>query len=372
VKLAILANDKASFVRPLAEGLARMAARCGAEAKIHYDGLAMLSLPLQMTWSSPRSAAGTALRLPRNRRRFNEFVERIRDADVIVVVAHVPSSLTRDSLRNVETLREMLPTRPIVNYDLVYLPTVEKWGAAMLRGEPAGLTEAALEVLGAGSFGMERYDWYLVGSAISEIPLPPGHQPYSPVGIDIDDGSLYPNQRGEFLVLVDFEQRRKNYRAYRELQLRALEKSGIPFRVLDGRLSRDDIRAIYRKTAVFLMAHRESFGLPICELQACGSLIFTPHSDWAGAHWMKHDITVSGPGSHSGNIVVYRNSVDALVEELHAARVAFNPAGVVKTFAESHPHLFRGNQEVLADFLEKVSDGAIHSELHVEHAGVGR
>ncbi len=372
MRLAILANDKNSFVRPLAEGLARMATRCGATAEIHYDGLAMLSLPVNMTWRSLRSAASTALRLLRNRRRLSEFVERLRDVDAIVVVAHVPLSLTRDSLKNVELLREMLPGCPIVNYDLVYLPTVEKWGAAMLRGEPTGLTEAALEVLGAGSFGMERYDWYLVASATSEIPLPPGHQPYSPIGIDIEDGTLYPDQGGELRVLVDFEQRRKNDRDYRNLQLAAIEMSGIPFRVLEGQFGRDEIRAIYRKTGIFMMAHRESFGLPICELQACGSLIFTPRPEWAGAHWIKPDVRLAGPGFHSGNFVVYENTVEALVTELHAARALFNPAGVVKTFARSHPQLLGGNAHALADFLGMVSDGTIHSGLPVEHATVGR
>jgi hypothetical protein len=121
-----------------------------------------------------------------------------------------------------------------------------------------------------------------------------------------------------------------------------------------------------------MMAHRESFGLPICELQACGSLIFTPHSEWAGAHWMKPDLTVAGPGSHSGNIMVYENEVDALVSQLHAAREVFDPPQAVKTFEESHPQLFRGNQEALADFLRMVSDGTIHAGLHAEHSAIGR
>jgi len=372
MKVAILANGKNSFVKPLAQGLARMTVACGETADIHYDGLEILSLPVRMSWASPRTAASRAVRLSGNRRRFESLVARLRDADVIVVVAHVPASVSRSSLENVEALRERLPDCPIVNYDLVYLPTVEKWGAAMLRGEEVGLGEADLRTFAAGSFGMERYDWYLVASVASEVPMPRGPQPYSRIGIDLDDGSLYPDQQGELRALVDFSQTRKNYPAFRDVQVRALEQSGIPFQVLEGQLERDEIRAIYRKTGVFFLAHRESFGLPICELQRCGSLIFTPHAEWAGAHWIKSDPSVAGPGRHSENFVVYQNDENRLVDRLRAARESFSPDRVVKTFLQSHPQLFRGDSQALAEFFRMVNEGKIHSRLNREHAGIGR
>jgi hypothetical protein len=372
MKVAILANSKNSFVKPLAQGLARMTAACGETAEIHYDGLEILSLPVRMSWASPRTAASRAVRLTGNRRRFESLVARLRGVDVIVVVAHVPASVSRSSLENVEALRERLPNCPIVNYDLVYLPTVEKWGAAMLRGEEVGLGEADLRMFATGSFGMERYDWYLVASVASEIPMPSGPQPYSRIGIDLDDGSLFPDQQGEIRALVDFPQTRKNYPTFREVQLRALEQSGIPFQILEGSLDRDQIRAVYRKTGIFFLGHRESFGLPICELQACGSLIFTPHAEWAGAHWIKSDPTVAGPGRHSANFVVYQNDVNSLVELLQAARDSFSPDRVVKTFLHSHRQLFHGDREALSHFFGMVNEGKIHSRLNREHAGIGR
>ena len=372
MKVAILGNAKNSFVKPLAQGLARMTAACGETAEIHYDGLEILSLPIRMSWASPRTAASRAVRMSGNRRRFEGLVARLRDADVIVVVAHVPASVSRSSLENVEALRERLPDCPIVNYDLVYLPTVEKWGAAMLRGEEVGLGEADLRMFAAGSFGMERYDWYLVASVASEVPMPSGPQPYSRIGIDLDDGSLYPDQQGEPRVLVDFPQSRKNYPAFRDVQICALEQSGIPFQVLEGPLDRDQIRTIYRKTGIFFLAHRESFGLPICELQACGSLIFMPRPEWAGAHWIKSDPSVAGPGRHSANFVVYQNDVGSLVDRLHVVRDSFSPDRVVKTFLESHPQLFRGDREALAHFFTMVNQGKVHSRLNREHVGIGR
>jgi len=39
---------------------------------------------------------------------------------------------------------------------------------------------------------------------------------------------------------------------------------------------------------------------------------------------MKPDLTVAGPGKHTGNIVVYENDVDALVSQLHATREALH------------------------------------------------
>ena len=372
LKIAILANEKDSFVRPLAEGLVRMSAACGALAEIHSDGLETVSLPLGLRGVSPRALAGYALKSRGYRKRFDELVDRLRDADVIVVVAHVPASLSRNALQNVELLRERLPRTPIVNYDLIYLPTVEKWGAAMLRGDFSDVSEEEARLITPKPFGMGRYDWYLVASIASEIPMPPGPRPYSHIGMDIDDDTLYPDQGGAFSVLVDFEQTRKNYQSFRRIQLDALEKSGVPFQVLEGRFTTDEIRAVYRKTGAFLLAHRESFGLPICELQASGSLIFTPRAEWAGAHWIKSDPSLPGHGMHAPNFIVYDNSAEALADRLLEAQASFDPDRVVRSFGEAHPQLFRGDLPAFSDFLDRVESGAIHGRLHREHSGVGR
>jgi hypothetical protein len=372
MKLAVLANEKDSFVRPLAEGLGRMTSVCGAHAEIHYDGLEILSLPLSLNDLSPRTIGRFILKSGGYRKRFDDLVSRIEDADAIVVVAHVPASHSRHAHGNVERIRKCLPDIPIVVYDMIHLPTVEKWGPAMLHGDLSDISPEEKKLIDPKPFGMERYDWYLTGSPVSEIPLPPGPHPVSRVGIDIDDGTLFPEQDGKFHVLLDFEQTRKDYPAYREVQLEALNRSGVSFEVLDGRFTRDEIRAKYRSAGALMLAHRESFGLPICEAQACGARIFTPRSEWAGAHWLKDDLSVPGPGEHSPNFVVYRDSVDDLVEELLAAQDSFDPAKTVDTFLEYHPHLYQGDKDALADFLSQLESGVIHSRLHLEHADIGR
>ena len=121
-----------------------------------------------------------------------------------------------------------------------------------------------------------------------------------------------------------------------------------------------------------MMAHRESFGLPICELQACGSLIFTPRAEWAGAHWIKADLRVGGAGVHSENFIVYDNDVDSLVTRLQAARKNFNPISVRESFLAAQPHLYRGDRSAFTDFLRMVDDRTIHSRRHEQHAAIGR
>jgi hypothetical protein len=371
VHLAILANDRQSFIRPIADGLARITRACGATAEVHADGLDALSVPLSISFASPRSAVGSSLHLIRNRRMFDRLVDRVADSSAIVVVAHVPMSFARGSLRNIERLRERLPDIPIVNYAHYYLPTVDKWGLAMLRGAKTGLTEDDLRNFHRGSFRMNRFDWYLVASVVSEIPLPPGPQPYSLVGVDIDDGSLFPDQNGEVRALIDFAQNRLNYPSFRKTQIAGLERAGVPYRILEGQFSLSEIRETYRHTGIFFLAHRESFGLPICELQACGSCIFTPRAEWAGAHWIKEDLTVPGPGYLSPNFFVYHDDIGRLTEQLEMVRSSFDPARNLRTFREFHPHLYRGDPAALAGFLSRIEDGTINSSTHLQHESIG-
>jgi hypothetical protein len=335
------------------------------------DGLDGLAAPVSIDFASPRSAASTSLRLIKHRRIFDRLVQRIADSDVIVVVAPVPTSFARGMLRNIEPLRERLPGIPIVNYAHYYLPTIDKWGAAMLRGVNTGLTDDDLRNFHRGSFRMNRYDWYLVASAVSEIPLPSDPQPFSRVGVHIDDGSLFPEQNGELRGLVDFAQTRINYPSFRKAQITALERAGIPYQTLEGQFSRSEIREIYRRTGAFFLAHRESFGLPICELQACGACIFTPKAEWAGAHWIKEDLTVPGPGVLSPNFFVYDDDVGKLTDQLEMARSSFNPDRNLRTFREYQPELYHGDPEALAGFLGRVEDGTINSRSHVDYEHIG-
>jgi len=349
-----------------------MLADCGAQPRVHYDGITQLMRLQSINYSSARSLAGSISKLSSNRKHLSRFVEELRGADLIVVVAHVPASFSRSMLPNVEELRHRLPDIPIVNYDLVYMPSLDSWSRVILKDETTKLSAQDVEVFKEGKFGMERYDWYLLASMGGYIPISPEPHPYSLIGLDIDDGRLFPDQQGEFRVLIDFEQLRGKFPEFRKLQLEALRTAGIKYEMLEGNYSRDEMLAVFRRSSVLMLAHAESFGLPICEAQACGALIFTPDLHWTTAHWLGRDYHERRTPKCSPNFVVYENDVASLVRALKSAQANFNPHRVRETFLANQPELFRGDRSVLASTDPKVRSGEIHSQLHPSHRSIGR
>jgi glycosyltransferase involved in cell wall biosynthesis len=190
--------------------------------------------------------------------------------------------------------------------------------------------------------------------------------------VDLDDGTLYPDQNEEFEVLLDFAIDRGHYPAFRKIQLEALRISGVKHRLLQGSYSRAEIRAVYRKTGAFLMAHAEAFGLPICELQACGAKIFMADPHWAAAHWIGEEYHTRREPRFTANFVVYENDPAALAQQLVDEASSFDPKAVRQTFIAEQGRLFRGDREELSHFLEKVRRKEIHSRLHHEHWHIGR
>ncbi|MEO5902453.1 MAG: hypothetical protein ABIQ55_00400 [Gemmatimonadaceae bacterium] len=372
MRIAILANEKASFIQPIAEGLARMLRSCGAEPVLVLDGLENLALRQSVDFTSVKSFAGSAARLSASRRSFDEFVTRLEGVDAIVVVANVPISFSRSVFPNIEVLRDRLPNVPIVNYDLHYLPTLDSWARLLLRGEKTKLGARDLAIFKKGGFGLERYDWYLMAAAGTELALPPGPQPFSLIGLDLDDGTLFPGQNGEFRALIDFEQNRGDYPGYRAAQLDALRLAGVNYTVLDGSYSRDEIRAIYRRSSIYFLASAESFGLPICELQACGAKVFLPNAYWAASHWLGEDLHSERTPALSPNFVIYEDNARSLAKRIGEVRDSFDPGEVRGTFKAYQPQLLHGDLIALKAFLTRLESGEIHSRVHLQHAGIGR
>ena len=234
MRVEILANDRASFIKPMAEGLAECWPRSEPMRGFTTTDSRKLMLRQSFEFSSPRAIAGSALRLRRDRREFDQFAESLRGADVIVVVANVPGSFARALLPNIELLRSRFPNVPIVNYDLHYLPTLYSWGRQILKGESTLLHADHTGVLRQGHWGLERYDWYLMASVGTEVPLTREPHPYSLIGLDLDDGSLYPDQKGRFRALVDFSQDRLHYPEFRKIQIEALRLCGSRLRRARG------------------------------------------------------------------------------------------------------------------------------------------
>lgn len=372
MRVDILANKKASYVQPMAEGLVRMLRGVGAEPRLHSDGLEHLMRALSIDFSSPRSLVGSSTKLIGNRSEFSAFVDRLRGTDVIVIVSAVPGAFSRSLFPNIEVLRKLLPNTPIVNYDLHYLPMLYSWSKLILRNEETKLAPEHLQLFKKGKFGLERYDWYLMVSVGSHTVLPPGEHPYSLIGMNLDDGSLYPEQNGEFMALLDFDVSEFHYPEARKVQLEGVKRSRVKYQKLEGRYPRSEIRAIYRKAGAFLMSRSEAFGLPVSEVQACGSMVFLPDPHWAAAHWLGDDFYFKREPSLTSNFVVYENDADAIAARLRSAAETFNPAEVRETFVREQPQLYYGDADVLRHFLDRVANGEIHSRLHREHYPIGR
>jgi hypothetical protein len=356
----------------MAEGLVRMLQRIGADPRLHVDGLAHLMRALSVDFSSPRSFVGSTTKLIGNRSEFSAFVDRLRGTDVIVIVTAVPGAFSPSLFPNIEVLRRLLPDTPIVNYDLHYLPMLYSWSKLILRDEETRLAPQHLALFKKGKFGLERYDWYLMVSVGSHTILPPGAHPYSLIGMNLDDGSLYPEQNGEFMALLDFDVADLHYPDARKLQHEAVRRAGVKYQKLEGRYPRSEIRAIYRKSGAFLMSRSEAFGLPISEVQACGSLVFLPDPHWAAAHWLGDNFYVKREPALTSNFVVYENDADLLAARLRSAAETFDPARVRQTFIEEQPQLYHGDDAELKRFLDRIETGEIHSRLHSEHYPIGR
>jgi hypothetical protein len=237
MKIAILANRARSFVRPMAEGLQEMFNRIGVEASIFYQGLANVANV------SVSPAQGVKSRLINSYRdlRHSWLLNQLQNFDVIVVVGHAPNAFMKHFLRD-DSLRSSLPHVPIVLYDLVYLPTRGLWGKYLKEGSiehgiPTG-----------GHYGLERYDYYLCASVVSECPMSGGTQPYSLIGLNLDHNTLFATQTQEFIALLDFE--RSDHRAERQVQIQALELTQTPYIELKRSYSLGQIRALYRKCSI--------------------------------------------------------------------------------------------------------------------------
>ncbi len=367
MKIAILGNNKDSFVRPMAEGLQRMLSEIGVASDVFYDGHDCLkSIPagFRQYLSDSRGSS-----LPQNTLRyflkevprFRSFLQRLRPYDLIAIVNSVVEAYLKTFFRD-DVLRRCLPRKPVVLYDVFYLPTRGPWGQWLKEGNPTqGIPEG-------GNWGMERYDWYLCASVVSEVPLPKGRQPYSLIGLNLNDESLRVEPKDEFVALIDFEHTPDMHE--RAIQVLACQETNTTYRVLHGRYSLTEIRQIYRSCSIYFVAMRESFGLPICELQASGAYVFTPYSKWCPAHWLKEDLSQEGPGDLSPNFIVYDNDKETLKREIQRIKANYDPHKVANTFHQYYPQLFFGDKVELKKFIRMVEEGEIHSQSHKEYAGI--
>lgn len=344
MKIAILGNLKPGYICPMTKGLARMLAELQIEATVFSHGLNLLQ-------------RSSGIKEVFKQAGFRPYISRMAGFDAIIVIQHLRDAF-RTSLR-VEQLRRHLPDTPILLYDLTYLPTVGRWGPWL---EPSGPEHWGT---GAETYrGLDRYDWYLCVSQQNRLPLPVGEQPCTEIGIHLDDGTLFPEQRNSFRALIDFE--REAFPGERQLQLDALKETGTDYVVLQGQYPIAEIRAIYRSCSIYFLAHMESFGLPICEVQACGCRVMTPYTDWCDAHRLPESIDGVCDGLPP-NFTVYRNDKRMLINEINRLKQSPAPQTVAEQFRKYHGHFLTGNPQALQTTLDRIAAGKITARSHLNY-----
>jgi hypothetical protein len=359
MKIAILANDKPSFIKPLSIGLKNMLERLDVQCDIFYNGLDLLeSVKPQTTYCTLDRIKAKASYYLKGRRvdSFLKLTECLSNYDCIVVCLNVPASYAVDRFCGIEMLRKYLAV-PIINYDLHFIASMGSWTSQLV--EPKGRAP-----------GLERYDYNLLATDSSFYGMPDLDYNYSAIGIDMRDDILTTQKKDKVVFLVDFE--RKDYEKERAVVLEALKKTNSEYVQLNGVYSMQEIRTLYCGIAGYFLAFPEAFGLPIVELQLCGSYIFTPYNLWPLSHFLNKSKFEKGEGTLGKNFLVYNNSVEQLCEQIEWVKGNYNPQLVLEQFKTEYPTYYSGDTEQLKAFLAKLESGEINHLSHLKNKALNQ
>lgn len=359
MKFVIFADKSYNYVRPIADGLSNKLINLGHESLILYNGLYwlhrlnLLSVLLADIVRFFKNLVGSSNHLYIYRfwvlLTFNnkKFRQSLRECDAIIVVCNCPSCFYKNIIVRVEELRANYH-KPIVVYDFHFLPN-QGWYKIIKEKNP-------------DNFGLERFDWYLLISIVTEFAIPREiPQIYSLVGMDVRSDNLKPQQK-EFKVLLDFP--RQNRNEERELVKSVLNELNIEYIELSGKYTTDQIREIYRSCDVYFPSVRESFGLPIVELQLCGCVVCVPSASWLPAHFVNKDPYVYGIGNLGKNFFCYGNRIGLkkILTELKESKI--NKDIIINNFKEEYPLYYSIDENALNDFINKIRTGEISENTH--------
>jgi hypothetical protein len=278
-----------------------------------------------------------------------DFVSQLTEFDLVVVVCPIPRAFLASELKTMESLRQQLKI-PFVLYQNYYLATRGPWYQQIKQ---------------RGGFGLERFDWYLGASLVSDFALQGAEHPFSLIGHDLRHPQLqcdWPAKSEQpFKVLLDFA--RPGFEEYRELQIEALQRTNTPYTELKGLYSPAQIRALYRQHHGLMLSFRESFGLPIVENQLCGNWIFTPYASWTPSHFIDKAVDESGEGRLGSNFVVYDNDLKQLMVAIEQCKQT-PPQTLFEHFCLEYPQLHHGDLTALQQFCLQVGSKNIDALSH--------
>jgi hypothetical protein len=268
-----------------------------------------------------------------------QFLKRLKSYDAIVICECSPNGFWRDYY-HIEDLRIILKV-PILFYEVYYL----------------GNSPTQLKKLReSGEATLERYDWHLSVSDVTEIRSQSSHL-WSCIGVDLSASSLVPTVKEEFVALIDFPQ--QGYERYREEQLSVLRELDIKIIILSGDYTIAEIRSIYKRTVVYFMQSHEAFGMPIAETLACGAVIMTPSSAWPMSWRLDEHPKVHGDGLLPDIFTTYSNRNDLKSKLLEIKRnynLKKTPFQIFDSFVKHYPHYYYGNMHQLKDVLHRIQE----------------
>ena len=361
MKFVIFADRSYNYIKPIATGLNRELEESGHQTEIWYDGIYwLMKLNLLKVFVADIYRVFLNFRTGNKKKYIYRFWKlltfytrkkkrALRECDCIIVVDNCPSVFYSSDIRRLEYLRTKYG-KPIVNYDFHYLPN-QAW-YKKIASNP-------------NNFGLERFDWYLPVGIVTEYAVPKDIPTiFNCIGMDITDTNLYPEQT-EFQVLLDFK--RSGYELYRDLVISVLKEENIPYIQLEGRYTTDEIRSIYRKCSAYFVAVRESFGLPIAEIQLCGGYVFTPYAEWCPAYFLNKSPYEKGSGTLGRNFIVYDNDKEKLRSLLKRLRHDYDSKKVIKNFINDYPDYYKINKDELHCFIKELANGQINANSHEEY-----
>ncbi len=360
MKIVIFADRSYNYIRPLADGLHNTLTEMGHESQIWYDGVywlmklklrEVLLADLYRFWLNFKSGKRNLyiyrfwhlITFYNNRRK-----REMRDCDCMIVVQNCPGCFDDNNLKRLDWLRSTYH-KPVINYDFHYLPNQGWWGRINKLRKFKGL---------------EQFDWYLPVGLVTEFAIPKElPQIFNCIGMDVKSNDLYPEQK-EFRVLLDFP--RPSHEETRKREKQWLDDINVKYVELNGRYTTAEIRKIYRTISVYIVSSRESFGLPIVELQLCGAKILTPHKEWVPAHYLNKSPFENGTGNLGNNFVVYQDETDFKAKLLKLEEEIDYPINV-DTFSREYPHYYHIDKTELSHFISKIESGEIRADSHLEY-----
>lgn len=342
MKIAILSRPGDCFPNIISLGLGDMLERVGAEYKIFYEGIPFLMRQLPFR-EQPRHWSNNfhyrVYNKIKYRRPDRKLLDDLKGFDIIVLSECLPNAYWKNYL-DIETLGRKLGNKPVISYTDAFIDNAplhrNKW-------------------LDSVDHGKERYTVNLCPSAVTEIRGEPAAD-WKAIGVNISMSGLGPVRKKEFVAVMDFAQ--QGYEAYRDQQLRVLNKLGIKTIVLEGRYKKEDIRRIYGEGAVFFLAFPETFGLPIAECLACGTYILTPDTGWPMSWRLDQHPLPWGSGILADCFRSY-NGEEELTQLLQKMRDEYDPEKtpqyVYDTFIRYYPQFYFGNDKALKEVMEQLN-----------------